>query len=436
MTLVKSYRLARPTEAPRSLLNISLLKSETLNWNGGPRTGEDHGLYKSAMERVRHGESSFLCAFPLAGMADRLGQRPGLVSDQSPTAGVSISRTHKFRGRDPEIRGLCAAESGAGPQVPAGRLPAWQVRRVPHERILQESGLRWWHEYDKDVQQEPTFLLAPVGGIGGWTSEARRQAVFELIDGLLQEFPIDQQRIYLMGFSLGGAGTWNYLQQRPGFFAAANPEALAGRDLDPEVLKNTPIWATIGINDEANRLEQLSTVVARIRAASGDPQGAATWVTGVNPRFTIFANTDHGGVQEKTQQIPGLRKWFYAQSNNGNTPPNVRFVRPLPLDEEYTVPVAALVKATDPDGKIDRMEFSIGDKVLFVAREDPFEYTFADLTPGTYTLAARAVDDGGKSNTAEVTIRVGASRKQESLSRNFRQILRGEAARCAGRWGR
>ena len=50
-------------------------------------------------------------------------------------------------------------------------------------------------------------------------------------------------------------GRGNYLQQRPGFFAAANPESLAGQDLDPEVLKNTPIWATIGINDEANRLE-------------------------------------------------------------------------------------------------------------------------------------------------------------------------------------
>ncbi len=283
---------------------------------------------------------------------------------------------------------------------------------VTQERILQESGLRWWHDYDKDVQQEPTFLLAPVGGIGGWTSEARRQAVFEMIDGLLQEFPIDRQRIYLMGFSLGGAGTWNYLQRRPGFFAAANPEALAGRDLDPEVLKNTPVWATIGINDEANRLEELSTVVARIRAANGDPQGAATWVTGVNPRFTIFANTDHGGVQEKTQQIPELRKWFYAQSNNGNIPPNVRFVRPLPLDQEYNTPVAALVKATDPDGKIDRVEFSIGDTVVFVARQEPFAYTFADLTPGTYKLGARAVDDGGKSRTAEVTIRVGASRKE------------------------
>ena len=92
----------------------------------------------------------------------------------------------------------------------------------------EESGLQWWHEYDRDVQQEPTFLLAPVGGTGGWTSPARRQAVFEIIDGLLEEFPIDRQRIYLMGFSLGGAGIWNYLQQRPGFFAAANPQAPAG----------------------------------------------------------------------------------------------------------------------------------------------------------------------------------------------------------------
>jgi predicted esterase len=283
---------------------------------------------------------------------------------------------------------------------------------VTHERILEESGLRWWHDYDKDVQLEPTFLFAPAGGILGWVSPARRQAVFEIIDGLLQEFPIDRQRIYIMGFSLGGMGTWNYLQQRPGFFAAANPEALAARDLDPEVLKNTPIWATIGINDEANRLEQVSTIVARIRLANGDPQGAATWDTGVNPRLTIFANTDHGGVQEKTQQIPGLREWFYAQSNNGKIPPNVRFVRPLPLDQDYTTPVAALVKAAVPDGKVDRVEFSVGDKILFVARQEPYEYTFADLAPGTYTLAARAVSDGGKSRTAEVTIRVGASQKR------------------------
>ena len=282
---------------------------------------------------------------------------------------------------------------------------------VTHERILKESGLQWWHEYDRDAQQEPTFLFAPAGGTGGWSGTARRQAVFEIIDGLLEEFPIDRQRIYLMGFSMGAAGIWNYLQQRPGFFAAANPQAAAGGALDPELVKNTPIWATIGIEDRVISLEQLTANVSRIRAANGDPRGAAAWVTGVNPRFTIFASTDHGGVQGKTQQIPGLKDWFYAQSNNGDIPPNVRFVRPLPLDQEYTSPVAALVKAADPEGKIDRVEFCIGDKVLFVARQEPFEYTFEDLGPGIHTIAARAVDAGGKSRTAEVTIRVGSSRK-------------------------
>src|ERR1039457_1630302 len=61
---------------------------------------------------------------------------------------------------------------------------------ITHERILRESGLQWWHEYDRDVQQEPTFLVAPAGGTRGWISAAGRQAVFEIIDGLLAEFPI------------------------------------------------------------------------------------------------------------------------------------------------------------------------------------------------------------------------------------------------------
>ena len=280
-----------------------------------------------------------------------------------------------------------------------------------NERILKESGLQWWHDYDRDVQKEPTFLLAPVGGTGGWSSLARSRAVFEIMDGLLDEFPIDRQRIYLMGFSMGGMGIWNFLQQRPGFFAAANPQGGPALELDPELVKNTPIWATIGIDDDPQRLELLESNVARVHLANGDPSGAATWDTGVNPRLTIFADTGHGGAQDKTQQIPGLREWFYAQSTNGHIPPNVRFVRPLPLDQEYTSPVAALVSAAVPNGTIDRVEFCVGDKVLFVAHQEPFEYTFTDLAPGVHTLVARAVESSGKSSRAEVTIRVGARSK-------------------------
>jgi pimeloyl-ACP methyl ester carboxylesterase len=283
---------------------------------------------------------------------------------------------------------------------------------ITHERILRESGLQWWHGYDRNVQREPTFLFAPVGGTGGWSGTARRQAVFEIIDALIEEFPIDRQRIYLMGFSMGGSGIWNYLQQRPGFFAAANPQGSGGGVVNPEVVKNTPIWATIGIDDSANSLERLMANVAQIRAANGDPRGAATWVTGVNPRFTIFPSTNHGGAQTRTQAIPELADWFYSQSNNGNVPPTVRFVRPLPLDQPYRGRVSAVVKATDQEGKIDRVEFRAGETLMFADRQEPFEYSFDGLSAGIHTISAQVFDGGGKSRRAEVTIRVEAAKNQ------------------------
>jgi hypothetical protein len=275
---------------------------------------------------------------------------------------------------------------------------------VTHERILLESGLRFWHGYDRNVQREPTFLLAPAGGTGGWSSPARRQAVFELIDSMVQEFPIDPRRIYMMGFSMGAAGIWNYIQQRPGFFAAVNPQAIGGGDVDPEVVRNTPIWATIGIDDDPRRLEQLTANVARIRAANGDPFGAATWVTGVNPRFSIFPATNHGEAQGRTQQLPGLAEWFYSQVNDGNLAPNVRFVRPLPLDPGYSTSLNARVSATDPDGKVDRVVFFLGDSEVAIDRESPYEHWFKELPAGSHLIRAQAFDSGGKSRIAEVTV--------------------------------
>jgi len=275
-----------------------------------------------------------------------------------------------------------------------------------HERIMRESGLQVWHGYERNAQREPTFLFAPAGGTGGWTRDPRREKIFEIIDGLLEEFPIDRRRIYILGFSMGAAGTWNYIQERPGFFAAANPQAIGGGTVDAEKVKNIPIWATIGVDDDANRIEQLTANVARIRAANGDPRGAATWEMGVNPRFTIFAATNHGGAQTRTQQMPGFLDWFYAQVNDGNTPPNVRFIRPVPSPDPYHTAVGATVSAVDPDGTIDRVEFYVDNVQFAVDREAPYEHFFGGLAGGQRTLEARAVDAGGKSRTTQVTILV------------------------------
>ena len=72
------------------------------------------------------------------------------------------------------------------------------------------------------------------------------KAVIELL-GLLQEkYSVDAKRIYVMGFSMGGYGTWNALMLHPELFAAGVPMCGAGDPTKAEVLKDIPIWAVHG----------------------------------------------------------------------------------------------------------------------------------------------------------------------------------------------
>ncbi len=277
---------------------------------------------------------------------------------------------------------------------------------VTHERILKESNLRMWHGYDRNEQREPTFLVAPAGGRGGWTSRERTAALFEIIDALIEEFPIDRRRIYLQGFSMGGYGTWHLLQQRPGFFAAANPQAAGGGTVDPEKVRRTPIWATIGALDRPQFRDQLTANVSRVRRANGDPRGPLTHVAGVNPRFSVFADTNHGGAQAKTQELPGFLDWFYAQVNDGNTAPNVWFTQPFDGAEYFSSTLEVRTEAEDADTEVVKVEFFLDGEPVGIDQAAPFEHVLSDLQPGAHEIEARAVDSGGKSRTATVEITV------------------------------
>jgi predicted peptidase len=49
--------------------------------------------------------------------------------------------------------------------------------------------------------------------------------VFALLDQLGEEFPIDADRVYVLGHSMGGFGTFEALAEQPERFAAAIPSA-------------------------------------------------------------------------------------------------------------------------------------------------------------------------------------------------------------------
>jgi predicted peptidase len=74
---------------------------------------------------------------------------------------------------------------------------------------------------------------------------------FDLVDALMGEHPIDPDRIYVLGHSMGGFGTWNAICQQPDRFAAAIPSA-GGCDPRNDIRRivDVPVWAFHGNADE------------------------------------------------------------------------------------------------------------------------------------------------------------------------------------------
>ncbi|GHT18064.1 hypothetical protein FACS1894189_5250 [Planctomycetales bacterium] len=77
---------------------------------------------------------------------------------------------------------------------------------------------------------------------------------FAVIDKLVEEYPVDKDRITVSGLSSGGDGTWRALEARPELFAAAVPlvswSALRADQIKMSpVLKKIPIWAIYSSDD-------------------------------------------------------------------------------------------------------------------------------------------------------------------------------------------
>jgi len=93
--------------------------------------------------------------------------------------------------------------------------------------------------YDKDdwVNPDPNFnavmesegciLAVPFGRSNTDFLNVGEDDVLRVIDEMARDYPVDESRIYLYGYSMGGSGVWTLLGHYPGRFAAA--VVLAGR---------------------------------------------------------------------------------------------------------------------------------------------------------------------------------------------------------------
>jgi len=153
---------------------------------------------------------------------------------------------------------------------------------------------RGWIRYD--FSQQPARELPGFG-------DGSRLAL-EIVDGLCREFSIDERHIYVTGQSMGGAGAWNVITNRPRFFAAAVICCGGESPDDGTGSIDTPLWNFHGDSDQTVPVSSSRDRIAARRKAGG------------HPLYTEYAGVDHN-VWEWAYTEPALPKWTFSQRCGG-----------------------------------------------------------------------------------------------------------------------
>lgn len=127
-------------------------------------------------------------------------------------------------------------------------------------------------------------------------------STYNLIRSLEDKYAIDESRMYITGYSMGGYGTWDMITRYPDMFAAAIPICGAGDPTKAELIKDMPIWAFHSAGDITVPSSGSREMVAAIEDAGGS-----------SIKYTEFSDDAHD-AWTRAYTNEELYTWLYAQS--------------------------------------------------------------------------------------------------------------------------
>ncbi|NCP84723.1 MAG: prolyl oligopeptidase family serine peptidase [Bacteroidetes bacterium] len=126
------------------------------------------------------------------------------------------------------------------------------------------------------------------------------QIVMNLVDSLIQDLPIDLNRIYITGLSMGGFGTWDYVVRKPDLFAAAIPICGGADESTLKKIANVPLWVFHG---------SLDNIVLPIRSRNAVNELKKN---GSNVLYTEYPDASHN-CWTRTYKNKSVYEWLFKQ---------------------------------------------------------------------------------------------------------------------------
>lgn len=128
--------------------------------------------------------------------------------------------------------------------------------------------------------------------------------VMELMDSITKMPVVEEDRVYVMGLSMGGMGTFEILYRKPEMFAAAIPICGGGKPRSvKKYVSQVPLWIFHGAKDDVVNPLLSINMVERLLKEGG------------NPRFTLYENANHNSWDPAFAE-PELLPWLFSKTLN------------------------------------------------------------------------------------------------------------------------
>lgn len=193
----------------------------------------------------------------------------------------------------------------------------------------------------KLLDENQAIVIAPQGlKSDNWFKAEHLIATLQFV---LETYPVDPQRIYVTGLSMGGGGTWTLATAMPDRVAAALPVCGAGKVAKADQLRGIPLWAFHALDDPTVKFANTTQawfnailVDQGIKRAGGVMGGAEianhTWtgtlagkewiwqegsapsgtLTNASLSLTVYPTGGHDSWS-RTYADPAVWKWLFAQ---------------------------------------------------------------------------------------------------------------------------